>query len=275
MIDYPEINPVALQIGPIAIRWYGIAFAASFLAGVTLIAWLIKRPALWSGAPLGALRQGLDDLVVYLIAGVILGGRLGHILFYDPAYYAANPLEIFAVWKGGMSFHGGVIGSTLAILLFARMKQIDKWIVGDLIALVTPMGIVFVRLANFVNGEIIGSPSSMPWAMNFPGYDAPRHPAMLYEALTEGVLLFAVLLFLVLRRHILKTPGLATAVFLIGYAIARIFCEFFKFADHRMLAPDLPITKGMALSMPMLLAGTILLGLRLRQVKKAAAGTDP
>jgi phosphatidylglycerol---prolipoprotein diacylglyceryl transferase len=264
VLTYPDIDPVALQLGPIAIRWYGIAYVAAFFAGALCILNLLKRPELWADPQVAKMRDNLDDLIAYLVAGVIIGGRLGHVIFYDPGHYLANPLEIFQVWEGGMSFHGGFLGSVIAILAFSHFKQIDKWIVGDLIAVVAPIGIFLVRLANFVNGEIVGSPSSLPWAMVFPGFDEPRHPAMLYEALTEGVLLFAVLIYLVLRHRILQRPGLAVAVFLIGYAAARIFCEFFKFADHRMLMPDWPITKGMALSVPMLIGGVWLLMARFR-----------
>lgn len=263
-IAFPDLDPVALQIGPLAIRWYGLAYCAAFITGAYYIRALLKRPDLWANQPIDRMRSNIDDLVVYVMIGVILGGRLGHIVFYDPGYFAANPLEVFAIWKGGMSFHGGVIGTAVAALYFSHKKGIDKWIVGDLICVVAPIGILLVRLANFVNGEIVGSPSSLPWAMQFPGFEEPRHPAMLYEATTEGALLCVVITVLVFRYKTLRRSGLTAGIFLVGYAVARVFCEFFKFADHRMLFEGLPITKGMVLSLPMLAIGIWLIASRLQ-----------
>ena len=273
-MPYPDIDPIAFQIGPVAIRWYGIAFATTFAFGWWYINALLKRPQLWGNAHNPDLQSKIDDLIVYIIIGIILGGRLGHVIFYQLEQYLSNPLEIFAIWKGGMSFHGGLIGTVIAILIFAKRSGVEKWTVGDLIAACSPMGILLVRSANFVNGEIVGSPSDLPWAMVFPGYDEPRHPAMIYEALTEGLLLFIVMAIFLFRFRTLRTPGLTAGIFLVGYAVARIFCEFFKFAPHRMIFDDLPITRGMALSAPMFLGGAWLIVTRLSKRKKVAAETE-
>ena len=258
-MNFPDIDPIAFQVGPIAVRSYGIAFAATFGFGWFYIITLLKRPHLWGVSFEPNMRAKIDDLLVYIVAGVILGGRIGHVLLYRPSHYFSNPLEIFAVWEGGMSFHGGLLGTIIAILLFARRANLDRWLVGDLIAACAPMGILFVRSANFVNGEIVGSPSNLPWAILFPGYLEPRHPAMLYEALLEGALLFVILAICIFRFRTLRYTGLTAAIFLIGYAITRAFCELFKFADHRMIWPEIPITKGMLYSIPMLILGVALI----------------
>ena len=267
-IVYPDIDPVALQLGPLAIRWYGISYAATFLIGHQYIASLLQRPALWGNRPFRDLESKLDSLMLYIVLGVILGGRVGHVLFYQFDYYLANPLEALAIWRGGMSFHGGLIGTIIGILAFSHKNNFDKWLVGDLIAATTPIGIFFVRMANFVNAEIVGSPSNLPWAMIFPGFDEPRHPAMLYEAALEGCLLFGVIIYGIFRAKLLHRPGLTAGVFLLGYSIARIFVEFFKFAEHRMVTPDLPITRGMLLSAPMAVVGIWLIVTRLRSADK-------
>lgn len=268
-MPYPDIDPIAFQLGPLAVRWYGIAFAATFGFGWWYVSTLLKRPKLWSTDFKPDLLERIDDLLVYIVAGVILGGRFGHILFYQPSYYFSNPLEIFAFWEGGMSFHGGLLGTVIAILIFAHRNKIDKWVIGDLIAACAPMGILLVRSANFVNGEIVGSPSDLPWAMVFPGFDEPRHPAMLYEAILEGAVLFAVLAFSIFRYRTLRASGLTAGIFLVGYALARTYCELFKFADHRMLWEGIPITRGMAYSLPMLLAGIALIYFKRRLLRSA------
>lgn len=264
-IVYPDLDPVALQIGPLAIRWYGIAYAATFLVGHQFILSLLRRPALWGVRAFRPLETKLDELMLYIVFGVIVGGRVGHVLFYQFDYYLANPMEALAIWKGGMSFHGGFLGTVAGILVFAKKHDFDKWLIGDLIAAASPIGVFFVRCANFVNAEIIGSPSDAPWAILFPGYDEPRHPAMLYEAALEGLLLFGVIAYGIVRLKMLSRPGLTAGVFLLGYGVARIFVEFFKFADHRMVTADLPITRGMLLSAPMAAAGLWLIVTRLRQ----------
>lgn len=263
-IVFPDLDPVAFQVGPIAIRWYGIAYAATFIIGHQYISRLLQKPALWQKRPFRQLETKLDVLMVYVALGVILGGRAGHVLFYQIDYYLANPLETIAIWKGGMSFHGGLVGTVIGVLLFSYKHRVDKWLVGDLIAATSPIGIFFVRSANFVNAEIVGSPSSLPWAMIFPGFNEPRHPAMLYEAALEGLLLFAVIAYGISRLRILQHPGLTAGIFLLGYSLARIFVEFFKFADHRMVTSELPITQGMLLSIPMAAVGIWLLIVQFR-----------
>lgn len=264
-IPFPNFDPVAIEIGPLAIRWYGIAYAVSFFLGLSYISALLKRDRLWAGgkAP-AAMLQHVDTLLIYIVVGVIVGGRLGHVIFYQLDDYMMDPLAILAIWKGGMSFHGGLLGVVVAVILFARVHHIDKWIVGDLIAAATPIGLLLGRLANFINGEIVGSKTTVPWAMVFPGYDGPRHPAMLYEAALEGLALFAILAVFIFRGRTLQRPGLTAGLFLVGYGIFRTFCELFKIIPARQIDPSLPITTGMVLCVPMILIGTWLIVTRLK-----------
>lgn len=255
-IPFPNIDPVALQLGPLAIRWYGLAYAAGLILGWLYIRRLLRDETLWPANRPPMQPDDVDELLIFVTAGVIVGGRLGHVLFYQSDYYFAHPLEIFAIWNGGMAFHGGLVGTGVAMLLFARRRGVSVWPVMDVVSAAVPIGLFFGRMANFVNGEIVGSPTSMPWGMIFPEYGAePRHPAMLYEAALEGIALFLVLRYLTHRLRGLKTPGLTTGWFLAGYAVFRIFCEIFKIVDYRLVHPDLPITKGMLYSVPMLLLG--------------------
>lgn len=259
-IPFPDIDPIALQIGPLAIRWYGLSYAVGLFLGWLYVKRLLAASTLWSSGKPPLSPEDIEYLIAYVAAGVILGGRLGHILFYEPSYYLASPLKIFAIWEGGMSFHGGVLGTAAAIILFARRFKAPLWSVSDLVCASVPIGIFLVRIANFVNGEVVGHETNVPWAFVFKRWgDTPRHPAMLYEAALEGILLFAVLFYLIHRRSTLKVPGLTTAWFLIGYSAARIFCEAFKIVDFRMILPPLPITTGMLLSVPMMLLGIWLL----------------
>ena len=255
-IPFPQIDPVALQLGPVAIRWYGLAYAAGLILGWLYIRRLLSTTHLWKGdkAPMSA--DDVDELLLWVTAGVIIGGRLGHILFYQSGYYFSHPAEIFAIWKGGMSFHGGLLGTGLAMLLFARRHGVSVWPVMDLVSAAVPIGLFFGRIANFINAEIVGSPTQMPWGMIFPGWGSePRHPAMLYEAALEGLALFLVLRVFTHSLQSLKSPGLTTGIFLVGYSIARIFCEIFKIVDYRLIVDGWPFTKGMVYSVPMLLIG--------------------
>lgn len=259
-IPFPNIDPIALEVGPIAIRWYGLAYAVGILAGYAYLCRLIVRAELWGTTHVVPTRAALDDLMFYSVIGIVAGGRIGHVLFYEPAHYLANPLDIVALWKGGMSFHGGFIGTALAALLVARQHGVAFWRICDLLAVSAPIGIALGRIANFINVEVVGTVTAMPWGIVFPGKGPePRHPAMLYEAALEGIFLFAVLAFLVWRYRTLRSPGLTTGYFLVGYAIARIFCELFKIEAFRLVVPPYPITKGMVLSVPMLLLGLWLL----------------
>lgn len=255
-IPYPQIDPVALQIGPIAVRWYGLAYAAGLILGWIYIKRLVANASLWRDNKPAMTADDVDELLLWVAAGVVIGGRLGHVLFYEPSYYFENPLQVFAIWRGGMAFHGGLLGSGLAMFLFARRKGLVALSVMDVVAAAVPIGLFFGRMANFVNGEIVGTPTDMPWGMVFPDWgEEPRHPAMLYEAALEGIALFLVLRFVTHKWMALKQPGLTTGIFLVGYAVFRIFCELFKIIEYRQFSPDYPITKGMVYSIPMLILG--------------------
>jgi phosphatidylglycerol:prolipoprotein diacylglycerol transferase len=252
VLPFPEIDPVALRLGPVAVKWYGLAYMAGLLLGWLYVKQLLRQHRLWPGEQAPFTTDRADDLLLYMTVGVLVGGRLGNVLFYEPAYYLQHPLEIPAVWKGGMAFHGGLIGAILAILLFARRLGADAWSVLDLCAAATPMGLFFGRLANFINAELWGRPSSMPWAMVFPGAGPmPRHPSQLYEALLEGIVLFALLWWLAHARLAMRRPGLVAGTFLAGYGLARSFCELFRHPDFLLG----PLSAGILYSLPMVLAG--------------------
>ena len=258
-IPFPAIDPVALRIGPLAVKWYGLAYVAGLLLGRFYVKSLLQQGRLWLGEKRPFTPEQVDDLLLYMTVGVLLGGRLGYVLFYQPAYFLANPLEIVAVWNGGMAFHGALLGSIMAIVLFARRAGAELWSVMDLAAAATPMGLFFGRLANFINAELWGRPSTVPWAMVFPDAgDAPRHPSQLYEALTEGLILFGVLWWLTHRKGALRRPGLVAGTFLIGYGLARSFCELFREPDAGHLFTVGPFTAGILYSLPMVLAGILI-----------------
>lgn len=255
-IPFPAIDPVALQIGPLAVRWYGLAYASGLILGWLYIRRLLSEHALWPAnrAPMSA--DDADELLIWVTAGVIIGGRLGHVLFYQSGYYFSNPLEILAIWNGGMAFHGGLLGTGIAMLIFARRHGVSIWPVMDLVSAAVPIGLFFGRTANFINAEVVGSQTTMPWGMVFPGWgNDPRHPAMLYEAALEGLALFVILRLATHTLKSLKQPGLTTGLFLVGYGVFRIFCEIFKIVDYRLIVEGYPITKGMVYSVPMLLIG--------------------
>ncbi len=255
-IPFPAIDPIALQIGPIAIRWYGLAYAAGLILGWLYIRQMLQRAELWPGNKPPMRADDVDELLIWVTAGVIIGGRLGHVLFYQSEYYYAYPLEVFAIWKGGMAFHGGLIGTAVAMYGFARRFGICIWSVSDLVSAAVPIGLFFGRMANFINAEVVGSPTDMPWGMIFPGWgEEARHPAMLYEAALEGIVLFLILRYLVFSRLAMKSPGLTTGTFLVGYAVFRIFCELFKVIDYRLVFEGYWLTKGMLYSVPMLILG--------------------
>ena len=249
-IAFPAIDPIAIEIGPLVIRWYSLAYVAGILIGWRYMLHLAGH----SGGRVQ--RQDVDDFIIWATLGVILGGRLGYVLFYRPDFYFANPLEIPAVWKGGMSFHGGALGVIVAITLFVHRRGI-KWLAfGDLIATVTPVGLFFGRIANFINGELYGRVSDVPWAVLFPGGGPePRHPSQLYEAMLEGLVLTLVLGWLALRRNALEREGLLTGTFLLGYGLARIASEFFREPDAFLGFLYAGATMGQLLSLPLALAG--------------------
>lgn len=249
-IAFPAIDPVAISIGPLAIRWYSLAYVAGILLGWRYMLWLAGRAE-------GSIeRRHIDDFVVWATLGVIVGGRLGYVLFYRPDFYFAHPLEIPALWKGGMSFHGGLLGVVAAISLYVWRRRLSWLAFADLVAAATPIGLFFGRIANFINGELFGRPTDVPWAMVFPnGGPLPRHPSQLYESGLEGLVLFGVLALLVWRYDALRRRGLMAGAFLLGYAIARIVGEFFREPDSFLGFLYAGATMGQLLSLPLAAVG--------------------
>src|SRR6266702_1131982 len=262
-IPFPAFDPVLLSIGPIAIRWYALAYIVGILLGWLYARAVIARSALWGGtAPMTV--SDYDDFVLWVTLGIILGGRIGYVLFYNPGYFAAHPLEILQLWNGGMSFHGGFLGCVLAGVLFARHRGISILSLGDITCAAGTIGLFLGRIANFINGELWGRPSDLPWAMVFPtGGPFPRHPSQLYEAGLEGLLLFAVLALLI-RAGALKRPGLVMGAFAVGYSLARSLCELFREPDPQLGFLWGGLTMGMLLSLPLLLAGIALMAAAIR-----------
>jgi phosphatidylglycerol:prolipoprotein diacylglycerol transferase len=268
-LPFPAINPVLIQLGPLAVRWYGLSYIAGLLLGWVLIRRILVADSLWRGA-VRPRPASIDDLLVYCALGVIIGGRLGNVLFYDPAYYFAHPIEIFKIWEGGMAFHGGLIGATIGILLFAWRYHTPALTVLDLVCLVAPIGIFFVRIANFIKPELWGRPTDVPWAVIFPGSDGlPRHPSQIYEALLEGLAAF-VILSIGARLGALRRPGLLAGAFGVLYGLARIFCEFYRDPDPRLEDLGGGLTMGMVLSAPLVIIGLGLIGWSLRKVRGGA-----
>ncbi len=268
ILPYPQIDPVLIHLGPLAIRWYALAYIAGLLLGWWMILRMLRDTALWKGAPFGgkppATADDIGDLVVWATLGVILGGRLGWVIFYGtilcsvsphapycaglPMGFLTDPIRIVAAWKGGMSFHGGLIGVGLAIIFFCRNRKLDFLKVGDLVASVAPIGLFFGRIANFINGELWGKPSDLPWAMVFPSPEAgpiPRHPSQLYEAALEGLVLFAILQIGIRVFGWQRRPGLTVGALFLGYGIFRIFVELFREPDAPFLGP---VSMGQMLS---------------------------
>src|SRR5437588_2257097 len=253
-IPFPAIDPVLIRIGPFAIRWYALAYIAGILAGWLYAQAIMRSQRLWGGkAPLSV--ADYDDFVLWVTLGIILGGRLGYVLFYNPGYFASHPAEILQLWNGGMSFHGGFLGCVAAVVLFARARGIPFLSLGDVSCAVAPIGLFLGRLANFVNGELWGRVTDVPWAVIFPnGGLLPRHPSQLYEAILEGLVLLAVLA-LVMRSGALRRPGTITGTFALGYGLMRLFCEFFREPDAQLGYLWGGLTMGMLLSLPLMLAG--------------------
>ncbi len=264
LIPFPAINPVLISIGPFAVRWYALAYIVGIIAGWFYARAIISSEKLWGGpAPLTVV--DFDDFVIWITLGIILGGRTGYVLFYNFEHFAANPIEIVQLWNGGMSFHGGVIGCVVAIVLFALRRGVPMLSLGDVTAAVAPIGLFLGRLANFINGELWGRPTDVPWAMVFPhGGPLPRHPSQLYEASLEGVVLFIILALLV-RSGALKRPGIVTGTFALGYGVARITCELFREPDAQLGFLWGGLTMGMLLCIPLIFAGIGVLVIALRQ----------
>jgi phosphatidylglycerol:prolipoprotein diacylglycerol transferase len=259
-IAFPVFDPVAISFGWIVIRWYALAYIAGIVLGWIYARSLVKKERLWGGpAPITLLQ--LDDFILWVTLGIIVGGRTGYVLFYNPAFFVQHPAEILQLWNGGMSFHGGFLGCVAAVMLFARKNGISILSLGDITTAVGPIGLFLGRLANFINSELWGRPadSSVPWAMVFPnGGPLPRHPSQLYEAGLEGILLFAILAVMI-RMGALKRPGLILGSFITIYALARITGEFFREPDPQLGFLWGGLTMGMLLSVPMIIAGAILI----------------
>ena len=269
MLVHPEFDPIALQIGPVAIHWYGLTYLVAFGAFFWLAGRRVAQP---QAAARGWTRRDIDDLLFFGVIGVILGGRIGYSLFYKPGHYLAHPLEILAVWKGGMSFHGGLLGVLLAMALFAHLRGRRFLEVTDLIAPCVPLGLASGRIGNFINGELWGraADASLPWAMAFPqsGSMVPRHPSQLYQFALEGVLLF-VLLWLYARSP--RRLGQVSGMFLIGYGVFRFIAEYFREPDDFLGLLALHLSMGQWLSLPMIAAGIVMWAWGSRQAPPAVA----
>nr|WP_321254426.1 prolipoprotein diacylglyceryl transferase [uncultured Ruegeria sp.] len=291
-LNFPDLSPELFSISlfgmEFALRWYALAYIAGILIAWRMALSALRRPALWPGEVPPLRKEQLEDLVTWIILGVILGGRLGFVLFYQPGYYLSHPLDILKVWQGGMAFHGGLLGVVVAAYLYARRHNIPALSLADLIAHTVPPGLLLGRLANFINAELWGRPSDAPWAVIFPGMaaqDCPgvvagmcaRHPSQLYEAALEGILLGALLLWLAYRRGAFRKPGLIMGVFLAGYGASRFIVEFFRQPDAQFVSPGNPLglawhaggyglTMGQLLSLPMIALG-LWFALRARAAK--------
>jgi phosphatidylglycerol:prolipoprotein diacylglycerol transferase len=264
-IPFPDFDPVAIAIGPLVVRWYALAFIGGLLSGWGYMVWLLRRP------PATMTAQQVGDFFSWAIVGVIAGGRLGFVGFYQPEFYLANPLQILAVWNGGMSFHGGLLGVVAATVLFARRHGLNVLALADLVAAATPIGLFLGRLANFINGELYGRPTDVPWAVAFPaGGGIGRHPSQLYEAALEGLVLFTILFVLARLLGARARPGLLTGVFLLGYGLARTFVEFFRQPDTYVGDGGFLIagtTMGQWLSVPIAVAGIAFIVYALRHAR--------
>ncbi len=257
-LPFPTIDPVLIELGPFAIRWYSLAYIGGLVLGWIYMKRLVANKSLWPGTP-ATDPQKVDDLLLWVALGVILGGRFGYVLFYNLPYFLDHPAEILAVWQGGMSFHGGFLGVLVALIGFCRIHGLSLLSMFDLAAATVPIGLFFGRLANFINAELFGRVSDVPWAMVFPGGGPePRHPSQLYEAFLEGLVLFVVLRFLTHHRRKLGAPGFVAGCFAIGYGLSRVLVEFFRMPDSHLGYYAGVFTMGMFLSVPMIVAGLAL-----------------
>ena len=288
-LPFPDISPDIFSIDlfgmTFALRWYALAYIAGLVIGWRIVTALVRRPALWrDGPPMTA--EQVESLLTWIILGVIIGGRMGFVLFYQPAQFLANPGQILRVWEGGMSFHGGFLGVVVATLIFCRKERIPLLPAADALAVAAPPGLLLGRIANFINAELWGRPTTLPWGVAFPGEAAQtcagvidicaRHPSQLYEAALEGLILGAVLLLLVFRRGWLERPGQTFGLFLAGYGAARFVVELFRQSDAQFITPDNPmgyalqlgatgLSMGQLLSLPMILGGLVLIALARRR----------
>jgi phosphatidylglycerol:prolipoprotein diacylglycerol transferase len=253
-LPFPRFDPIAIAIGPFAVRWYALAYIGGIVLGWLYARRIVRTEHFWGGsAPISILK--LDDFILWVTLGIILGGRIGYVLFYNLGHFLQHPLEILQLWQGGMSFHGGFLGCVAAVLLFGWRNNVPVLSLGDITCAVGPIGVLLGRLANFINSELWGRVTDVPWAFVFPtGGPLPRHPSQLYEGALEGLLLFVVLALMV-RGGALRRPGLIIGVFAIVYGLARIFSEFFREPDPQLGFLWGGLTMGMLLSLPMIAAG--------------------
>ena len=259
-IGFPAIDPIALEAGPIVIRWYSLAYVAGILLGWRYIVVLTVK------ANNGVKRIQIDDFIIWATFGIILGGRLGYVIFYKPTFFVENPLLVLAMWNGGMSFHGGLIGMTIVMWLFVRQRGLTFIALGDLICAAAPIGIFFGRIANFINGELFGRESNVPWAMVFPrGGPNTRHPSQLYEAGLEGLVLFCILSVMIFRFKALQKRGIISGTFLTGYGLSRYLVEFIRQPDTHLGMLFGIATMGQLLSLPLLAIGIWLISKPYRQ----------
>jgi phosphatidylglycerol:prolipoprotein diacylglycerol transferase len=266
LIQFPAFDPIAIKLGPLAIRWYALAYICGIVVGWLYARSIIRNEKLWGG-PAPMTQLDFDDFILWVTLGIILGGRTGYVLFYNLDFFLAHPAQIFELWNGGMSFHGGFLGCVVAVLAFGYRRKIPVLSLGDVTCAVGPIGLLLGRLANFVNGELWGRPAdpSLPWAMIFPtGGPVPRHPSQIYEAGLEGVLLFTILA-IAIRCGALKRPGLIIGIFATCYGLARITGEFFREPDPQLGFLWGGLTMGMILSVPMIVAGLTFIGVALRR----------
>lgn len=272
VLPFPAIDPVIIEVGPFALRWYALAYIVGIILAWRYMRALVLNDRLWNGAKRPSPLE-LDDFVLWGTLGIIIGGRLGYVLFYNPAYYLSNPGEALAIWSGGMSFHGGFAGTVIAMILFAWRRGLPVWTLFDLAGCAAPIGLFFGRVANFINAELWGRTTDVPWAFVFPGAGPePRHPSQLYEAALEGVILFLVLRLLSHRFHLLKKPGFLAGAFAFGYGIGRSIAEFYRVPDAHIGYLSGFLTMGILLSLPMILAGlALMIWASRRPLKDAAA----
>ncbi len=269
IMPFPEIDPIAFSLGPLSIHWYGLAYVAGIMLGWYYARQIAGNNKLWPRDASPITKVQLDDFIIWVALGIVLGGRIGYILFYDLPAVIESPIRAIQIWNGGMSFHGGLTGTTIAMIVFARRNGVPIWSLFDVVSAVVPIGLFCGRIANFINGELWGRLTDVPWGMVFcnqyiektngycPGGDFARHPSQLYEAGLEGIVLLLVLALLIYGFRALKTPGFVTGVFVCGYALSRIFVEFFREPDAQLgyLLGTNWLTMGMVLSTPMVLLG--------------------
>ena len=260
-LPFPMIDPILLQVGPLAVRWYGLAYVTGILLGWWYARRLVSNNSIWGGNPAPFGKIDLDDFLVWAALGIVLGGRVGYILFYDLARYLNNPMEIFAVWRGGMSFHGGALGTLVAMIMFSRARGFSTLSLMDVIATVSTFGLFFGRIANFINAELWGRVTDVSWAVVFPnGGELPRHPSQLYEAMLEGLVLFLMLRMLIFAEGKFAKPGFIAGAWIFLYGVSRIIVEFYRQPDvHIGYLAGGWLTMGMVLSIPMFMVGAFVM----------------